>query len=244
MSFVKKIMHGRNVEKFFSDKEDELENPIPKTEEEIELVSILESIPVSDWRIDNNSMSKLSESSIFRIQIETTISNELIKVENEGDLAYLDIISYDAITGKLLYLFQNINSEIIENIFREVMRRDNPYYSKIEEKEKKFEDSKLKELTKDMKDNLFRADYNYAERTGILSPKYNDWRFKTHKYLDRNYFDTLEVGKEGYVIREYDGKHKYSIYKCKIIDKFRLSKKVIFEVYEMIRCKNNILDNL
>ena len=31
-------MHGRNVEKFFSDKEDELENPIPKTEEEIELV--------------------------------------------------------------------------------------------------------------------------------------------------------------------------------------------------------------
>jgi len=116
---------------------------------------------------------------------------------------------------------------------------------------------KLEALTKEMSDNLFRADDKYSERSYKYSKagkwkkdkfinkpsKYNDWEFKEHKYFSRKYFNTLKVGQKGYVIREYVGKTKYMIYKCEIVDKYFLSKIIVFKVEDMMRCNNNILDS-
>lgn len=113
----------------------------------------------------------------------------------------------------------------------------------------------IEELSEEVKKLVILADYTKAERSYTyghvngfeldnVSINLNKWEFKEHKYSDIDYFNTLKLGQFGYVLREYDGNEKYNLYPCNIVLKDEINKTIIFHVYEMHICDNNIINQL
>ena len=257
MNFIQKIIHAYKVNKFFRDGDKKFKEPKVPTEEELSLIAKLERIPLNDWYLEEQTIKKLNPHNTFRMAIETKTELGIIKIRDEGNLAWLDIEGYDTLSEDFLFLYENIDSTILKDVFCQVMKRYNPDFIKIQEREQNYEDSKLKALTKEMSDNLFRADDPYSKRSYKYSKgkwvngefienpsKYNANNLKEHKYFNRRYFNSIKLGSKGYVVREYVGKTIYIIYKCEVIKKDFLKKRIVFKVEDGIRCKNDILDHI
>jgi len=83
---------------------------------------------------------------------------------------------------------------------------------------------------------LFRADYKYADRSYKYVEEYPEWEYKEHKYSDVEYFNILNVGDVGEVIREYNSENladTLNIYDAEIILKDEEDKIIVFLVDNM-----------
>lgn len=200
-----------------------------------EIISNLEKIPSDLWEIYGRTPSML-----FRATIFTVYNGNNARLTYEGEDGGFDIyIENEDI------LIEDIGSVILENIFIEIMSKL-PFYPAHKEREIEFEKSKIKYLTDEVKSKLFRADYRYCGRSEKHFVKYQDWKYKEHRYVNIEYFNTLKVGDKGFVLREYDKKRsdRFNLYDCEIILKDDVDKIIIYEVSNMKYCKNSVIDSL
>lgn len=114
----------------------------------------------------------------------------------------------------------------------------------------------LDTLSKEMIDNLFLATNNKVFKNdsvyNVRKHKYcyegsnsftTEWKYKEHLYKDLDYFNTLQVGSIGYVLRNR-GFQDFLIYSCVIVLKDLVNKIIIFEVSEMWHCRSSVNEQL
>jgi len=200
-----------------------------------EIIKDLEKIPSNLWEVYGTTPT-----SIFRATIYTMYNGNKVSIRYEGEDGGYDIfVEYEKI------LIEDTSSEILKNIFIDVISKL-PFYAPHKKREIEFEKNKIKEFTKEVKSKLFRADYKYCCRSEKHFIKYNDWKYKEHRYSNTEYFNTLKVGDKGFVLREYDKKRsdRFNLYDCEIILKDEIDKIIIYEVSNMKYCKNSVIDTL
>jgi hypothetical protein len=111
----------------------------------------------------------------------------------------------------------------------------------------------LDTLSKEMIENLFLATNNKLIKD-IYVHKYKycyegsssfslDWKYKEHWYKDLEYFNSLQVGSVGYVLRNR-GFQDLLIYSCVIVLKDLVNRIIIFEVSEMWHCRSSVNEQL
>ena len=71
----------------------------------------------------------------------------------------------------------------------------------------------------------------------------SEWKYKEHWYKDLDYFNTLQAGEVGYVLRNR-GQEDFLIYLSTIVLKDYIHKIIVFEVYEMWHCRSSVNEQL
>lgn len=199
-----------------------------------EIISDLEKIPSNLWEVWGTPRMT------FRATIYTMYNGNKARLTYEGEDGGFDIW----IENKEI-LIEDIGSVVLENVFNEIMSKF-PFYHEEQKRKIEFEKIKIKNLTDEVKSKLFRADYKYCCRSEKHFTKYSDWKYKEHRYINIEYFNTLKVGDKGFVLREYDKKRsdRFTLYDCEIILKDEVDKIIIYEVSNMKYCKNSVIDTL
>ena len=107
-------------------------------------------------------------------------------------------------------------------------------------------------LSPEMIENLFLATNNETHKDLYVRYKYcsvgsnsfgADWKYKEHWYNDLDYFNTLQAGTIGYVLRNR-GQEDFLLYPCTIILKDFINKIIVFEVSDMYWCRSSVNEQL
>lgn len=157
--------------------------------------------------------------SVDKTKMKEIMNSSTIIVSKNGDIG-----TYKIYIDNSDYCFKYVEGiDVLEynNIIdyhKEVLEKNLNLYKKIDYK----------------KHLLVNATHNVCQRTSIqtvydIYPN-GVWDIKEHDYFDKEYFDDIIKNfkdKEFYLIREYDGSNKYSIYQKSYIYNFDIENKRI-----------------
>jgi hypothetical protein len=100
-------------------------------------------------------------------------------------------------------------------------------------------ETKTQKIDINNNNNIARNKYCYEGSYSLSS----EWKYKEHWYKDLDYFNTLQAGEVGYVLRNR-GQEDFLIYSCTIVLKDYIHKIIVFEVIEMWHCRSSVNEQL